>query len=77
MLVTRSSSLVIFIFIFIILSITVSAEMVSRRDMVPTAFDGEFSLDYRNDFRFRKFETVRKRGSKFEKSEFLLWRLYY
>ena len=56
--------------IYLFLSRQLFSEMVSRRDMVPTPFDAEFSREDGKRKIFRKFETVRKRGSKFEKFEF-------
>ena len=53
------------------------SELERRRNIVQTSFDGQFGLDGGKLGYFRKFETVRKRGSKFEKSEFGLYRLYF
>ena len=62
----RSGRRPIVIVLVIYFSFTVSAEMVSRRDMVPTPFDAECSDLVRKFVWFRKFSFGRK-----------LWRHFY
>ena len=53
------------------------SELRDRRNIVQTPKDGQFGLVGGKLGYFRKIETFRKRGSKFEKFEFLKMCLYY
>ena len=53
------------------------SELERRRNIVQTSLNGKLDLVGRKLGYFQKFEIVRKRGSKFEKFEFLKMCLYY